>query len=548
MSSVGTGVGGNVGGPLIPLQRDIETTAWTEVNKAALGIVPDSIERAFQEISPRYTFGYLGGFGYRSAAENPLLDHPLESVRFTQASLSQESTDAWRGTYNQLLDRLPADLAARLLRERSLPFESRNLSFTALDNLLVITAKIFSRAQTLGEAEHLGALEEMRTTLNIMLPFAALRGSIANGSEVLLEARRFLIDQGPNYLYFDGFNELSTQLERAITLLDRVNGSLDHTTSGQLTPEAMKDAAKAATILASISLRLERISFGNDLQLLLPTVNALELVATALSLQHTLSAPLFLALAWGSVGLFSSESPLGSLSPQFEALVNAIAAGVTTGVMPSDNRAGNEFLATMLAVSLTTWIGLASLAVDTGLGVYPTRSPQETEAARFFAFEAALQFAVSSGILEAVYKEAIAISGGNPEAQDLGSKFLAQFAHLMMILAGAQAGNQPPDRLVEHVATYILTGIHVAGNVETRIENPQTSDAAIAIKLMALALESRDYAGFLDAYNNFLGDLGIQQDALQTDLNAINNLSKAIAALFNPSDMDANLTGVIHIV
>jgi hypothetical protein len=548
MSSIGgSGVGGNTGGPLVPTQRDIETTAWTQVNKQALGIVPDSIEKSFHDLSPRYTFGYLGGFGYRSTAGNPLLDHPLESIRYTRPSPAEVS-DGWRTSYEHLTQQLPPEIAARLLKERNLPFENRNLSFVALDNVLVSASKVLTQAQSLGGSQELGALEEMRTTLNIMLPFAALKGSISTGSEVLTEAHQFLSDQGPNYRYFDGFNNLSSQLNKAIGLMQRVDGSLGETVNGQLPLSAMQDAAKAATVLGSISSQLEKISLGDDLQMLLPTVRAMESVATSLALPNTTSAPLFLALSWGSLGLFHSDSPLGTLGIPFETLMNAISQGTVAGIMPANNKAGNELLTMMLTLSATTWIGLASLAVDTGLGLYPSKSAQEVEAARFFAFETALHFVTNSNILETFYKEAIAISGGNPEAQNEGSVLLAQFSHLTIMLAGALAGKQSALRLIENEADALQQGAQVAENIEARRESEQTTDAAISIKLLSLALQSHDYEGFSDAYGNFLNGLGVSQEDLNKDLTLISKAGQNVAGLSNAGPMDPHLTTMINVM
>jgi hypothetical protein len=172
MTSVGTGVGGNVGGNAIPLQRELEATAWTEINKAALGM-RDSIEQAFTQLNPRYSTGYLGGFGYKTTAENPLLDHPLESMRSSE-SFNKYTDNNWQAAYDDLVNQLPTDLRARFNRETNKPFEQRNPSFAALDNLLQLTAKFLTQASIQSKPIEASSLEEARTTLNLLLPFAAL--------------------------------------------------------------------------------------------------------------------------------------------------------------------------------------------------------------------------------------------------------------------------------------------------------------------------------------------------------------------------------------
>lgn len=540
MSSVGTGVGGNVGGPLIPLQRDVEATAWTEVNKASLGIVRDSIEQTLVELNPRYTFGYLGGFGYRSAATRPFLDHPLDSLKLSQLASAQDS-NLWRTSYDGFINQLPPDLLARFLKEKSLPFEQRNLSFVALDNLLTTAAKVLVRTGQLGQTEYLTPLEETRTTLNILLPFAALKGAIANGNEMVSEAKNFLSTKGANYRYFDGFHSLLTQLQTALTLLERVNGSLANTVNGQLSPQALRDAAKATALLGSIGSQLEQISLGTDLQLLLPSIRAMETIASSLALQNTLTAPLFLAMAWSSLGIFSSDTPLGPLGPQFEILVNALSAGLIAGMMPPSNKAGNELLSLMVTLSLTTFIGLAALSVDSGLGLYPPRSEQDVQSARFFAFEAAVRLLVSSGILETFYREVIAASGGDAEAQRLGASTLANAAYLLIILGGALVAGHSPTRLIENESNYLQQGILSAEEMEKRVANEE-STAAHAIQLLAIALESRDYEGFQEALNSALETLGIAPESLTIDLAAIYELGKTVAGASDTQNLDANTT------
>lgn len=547
MTSIGTGSGGNPGGPLIPLQRDIEATAWTEVNKAALGIVPDSIEKTFTDLNPRYTFGYLGGFGYRSTAGRPLLDHPLESLRYTQPSLVQDS-NAWHTSYDSLVNQLPPDLLARFLKDRNLPFDQRNLSFVALDNILTTASKVLTRADQLGQSDHLSALETARTTQNILLPFAALKGAISTGHEALSEAQNFLLTQGANYRYFDGFRQTISQANTALTMLEQVNGSLSDTANGQLNPLAIQNAAKASVLLGKISSQLEQISLGDDLQLLLPSMKALETIASSLALPNTLTAPLFLASAWSSLGIFSSDSSLRPVGPQLEILINSLSAGLIAGIMPPSNKAGNELLSLMVSLSLASFISLAGLAVDSGLGLYPPRSDQDLNIAKFFAFESTLPLLVNSGILEAFYKEIIAVSGGDAEAQRLGGSTLANAAYLLIMLSGALAANQSATRLIENESRSLQEGIASVKEIEQKARVEHDASVAHAIQLLTIAMESRDYKGFEDAFNSILENIGVSPASLSTDLATIQDLGKTVVGASEDKILDPNMTTIIHLM
>lgn len=546
MTSVGTGVGGNVGGPAIPLQRDIETTAWTEYNKASLGIVPDSIDKSFAEVNPRYTPGYLGGFGYKTTAENPMLSHPLESQRQSELSPEKTTDETLQKVLDNLLSQIPPDLLARYTNDKNKSSDQRSLDYVGMENLYKAMAKTITESDRLAQPEAAGSLEDARTSLNRLLPFVALKGAIGIGNEVVGGAQGFLTEQGANYRYFDGFNNVLNQLQKPLALLDKVNASLSDTVDGQLNPQAKADAGKAAQQLGALASQLERTSLGTDLQLMLSNIRAIEVAATALSLPNTNSAPLFIALSMASNGIFTSESPGGMLGPSFEALVNNVSDGVLAGLIPKNSKGGNELLSLLVTVSLPTFIGLAGIALNTGLGTYPNRDEQDLKAAQFFTFEAALQMAVSSGILETFYKEAIAISGGSDQAQEVGGTGLAQLAHLLMILAVAQENKSKAARLVENQQEDLRKGAIAADEIEKATEK-EHAEAAIAIKLSTLALDSKDYEAFLEAFNTYLESLGFSQDTLKEDLTQINRTSESIADVARMGDPNQRITGIVNI-
>lgn len=547
MTTTGSGVGGNIGGSQTPLPNEIEATAWTNVNKAALGIVHDSLERTFIEINPRYTVGFLGGFGYKTSSQNPLLDHPLESLRRSETS-SQKKDDTWIATYENLVHQLPADLLARFNSEGRKPFEQRNLSFTALDNLLKQTAKTLHQMSQLGKPTPTGSLEEARTMLNLFLPIAALKGAIANGNEIIDTAQTFLSTLGANYRYFDDFNNLLARLQLPMNSLERVNADLATAVNGQLSLKGIDEAAKAAQQLVTLRSQLERISLGNDLQMLLATIKSMETVATALSLPTTATAPLFLASSLASIGLFASDGSKGMLGPSYQSVINNLSMGLITGLMPPSNKAGNELLSMIIALSLTTFSGLGAITYDSGLGLYPQRDTQSLNAAHTFAFDIALQLIISSRFIETFYKEMIAVSGGNLEAQQLGSSVLAQIAYLVIILAGANQGHTNPALLIEGEANYINQGTIAAFEIEKKVESEKTAAVAIAIQLSQLALESQDYQGFLDAFNNILESIGTSLDALENEIAQLNREAVEIAKVISMGNPDEQLTRIENII
>jgi len=557
MTSTGTGVGGNVGGPSIPLQRDLEATAWTEINKAALGIVHDSIEKAFTELNPRYNPGYIGGFGYKTTSENPLLDHPLEIQR--RSELSKNNTgDNWQQTYEDLVNQLPADLLLRFTNEGNKPFDERNPTFVALDNVFQMTAKILTQTNNAAKEPSDISLEAARTTLNLLLPFAALKGAISNGLEVTQSATNFLTDQGANYRYFDGFNSVLSQLQSPLKLMQSVNLSLSTTKGGQLSPQAIQAASKAAEQLETIRTKLESMSLGPDLQVVLANIKTLEIAATALSLPITSSSPLFIALASASIGLYSNDSSLGAIGPGFGAVTKNLMNGFQLGLMANNNKASSDMLSNLTTLSFVLFTSLGSLAIQSGLGLYPLKSSQDIDNAHFFAFETMLQLATSSGFIEKFYQEAIAIAGGDPQAQQLGSSILSQVATYLVILSASMTAKRDPTNLIENEAPHLRQGVASAEQIQEEelnqevilqeLKSDRITAVALATKLAALALDSKDYEGFLDASSSLFESLNTSLLSIEKDIAQINKSAEITIGTTSMGDPNQQLTGMVNII
>ena len=173
----GSGVGGNPGSPQTPMQRELEATAWTEVNKLAPGINFDSLDTVMTEISPRYVFGYLGAFGYRSSPGQPLLDHPLESVRAEQPSRVPVGANL-QEAYNGLFQSLPDDLQGSLTAQKQPPPEEQSSTLTALDSTLSLMANFIVHLHNAAETAAPGTVQAEQELLNFLFPYRRLKRRI----------------------------------------------------------------------------------------------------------------------------------------------------------------------------------------------------------------------------------------------------------------------------------------------------------------------------------------------------------------------------------
>src|ERR1700733_2589113 len=133
MRVASAGVGGNIGGPIQPTARDLEATAWTQVNKAALGIMPDTLEIPFSQ---------LGGnvWKYQSDSSRPTLK-PMGTSRTSTPQENALPDESWKAHYDALVKDLPPDVKARFVAEMGKPFSGRDPGYSSLDNLLTLLAK-----------------------------------------------------------------------------------------------------------------------------------------------------------------------------------------------------------------------------------------------------------------------------------------------------------------------------------------------------------------------------------------------------------------------
>jgi hypothetical protein len=212
-SGSGSGGTGSLGSPLSPTQRDIEATAWTEVNKAALGIVHDAIDQSFTQMNQRYSFSHLGTHtGYQARGGQPLLDHTLENVRLLQ-SPNVLTDESWNSTYQELVNQLPPGILARYQQEEQKPLNEQDPYFTVTANVLTNCAKILTRITMNSQPPASDSLEAARTEMNLIVSLMAMKQSFSNASQVANKADEYLNEQGANLLHYDEYKNAVKQIK-----------------------------------------------------------------------------------------------------------------------------------------------------------------------------------------------------------------------------------------------------------------------------------------------------------------------------------------------
>ena len=123
-----------------------------------------------------------------------------------------------------------------------------------------------------------------------------------------------------------------------------------------------------------------------------------------------------------------------------------------------------------LTTGFASLIGIASLAIDPGFGIFPGKDPTFIKSSRFFAFELALLLMNSSGVLKRVLTPLLQASGAKGQANETSAEILSQVGNLLIMLAGTRDGRQNPAHLVDSTSEYLEKGVIAAGHAANASE------------------------------------------------------------------------------
>ena len=253
MTITGSGVGGNIGGPLQPSPRELEATAATMTSRAALGIMPDSLEVPFSQ---------LGGnvWKYQSDSSKPTLSSLATLVRASTAE-DKKTDDSWKPVFNTLVDRLPPELKTRLAAEMNKPFESRNPNFAHLENILTFTAKGLAWLEEAEKPVEPETIKWDRMMHNRGMPGKVVRGMVRQGQQILGGADAFLNRMGPNLPAHDTMRHFTGQ---AAEIQTRLEALLKQMQEGKQPPQ--EELIRLSNEAETLQANYQRIYRGSDLQ------------------------------------------------------------------------------------------------------------------------------------------------------------------------------------------------------------------------------------------------------------------------------------------
>lgn len=531
MTVLGPGVGDNVGTVRIIQQREHETNAYAESNKLAMGIVPasDSLNRMFTDMAQRYVPGYIGGFGYKTTPSHPQLN--LEKVR-TERSFQQPADDSWRPQYDALVNMLPPDVKAAYLAKFSFLDDPKNQMYSTLRSVLEGTAVAWTQSMAAGQPAPQESVEAAVMALNLIFPSFTYQNSFQIGSATSQAVLDSLAENGANFPNFDRINNVSNQTQTIATLMQTAFNNLANSPDGKLNGQGSAAAQKAVAMLAALNSQLDNVTIGKNFQILPSALQAMEMFAAAFALSTPSIGALFISLSTALTALSTENSSLGLIGKDLNLVLNALSAGIAAAILPNGTIADKQLLSVLTTASLVVLIAIAS------------QSAAKDSAA---IFEMGLPLLASSESLQDIYKEFIAASGGDSQAQNTGSLILAQAATLFCIMSACIAGNKSPIDFIDSQSKNLYNGATAAIDVNGNPTSDASTATAIAMQQARAALENKDTDGAVNALNSLVEMLGGMPEGLQKD---IAFLGKEVALIINMAqtvDTGEYDTGIMNV-
>ena len=476
-----TGLSSNIGGPTQPLPREIEASAWTQVNKAAVGAMKDTLEVPMSK---------LGGdiYKYNSDSSRPTLK-PLATHR-TLANEEGVEDSAWKGPFEQLVNQLPKGIRQRLLADMGKPFDMRKADYQALESTLFLTAEGFAYLDEALKGKELEGARFQRTLENQGLVGMALRGAVQQGQQKLGGIQYFLNKMGANHPQHDVLRGFANQ---AADLQENLAEVLQIIQEGhQPDMEGLTDLANRATSLSNLFARVDR---GKDLQIMSPMLQAMAAAASALALTPT-TPSLYFGMKLGTKGLFKGDSASGLLGPELEALLKALMGGVLPGALKGAGIAKQQMLLMLLLGTLSGAGTLGALISEFGIG--PSSGKEEEKKANCrFEFGLLLKMIASSGVLKNL---GLALADASGVEKGKTTDFIGNLTELLSLFSFAFGGSKDTDetgKLLSGLEEELMANIT---ELEGFVKQQETGQAAhVALLQAKKALEFKDITGFLGA-------------------------------------------------
>jgi hypothetical protein len=216
-----TKLGDSVGSPPQLTSFELQSTASTEVAKAAIKVAIDTLEAGISFI----VLDRGNSFGSPPSNPGRPVLAPLINVRVA-TSFAPQGDESWHSALNDLLNLMPKDFRELFTAMLLLPKDQQNPDFLLLSNALQTAAMLMTLFDTSVRQIDSESLAGIRAEANLLLPYLALASSSQDGKVLLEQLQSFLEVVGANNPNFDAlagygasFSTLMDEINTAIVLL-----------------------------------------------------------------------------------------------------------------------------------------------------------------------------------------------------------------------------------------------------------------------------------------------------------------------------------------
>lgn len=542
MSSPGSGIGGSIGSSQLPPYP--QTDAFTEVNKAGMGIVHDSL---LQESFISRNQNKKPGSDYSASPGQPSL-HSLENSRI--AKEPDVADDSWKDLYTQLAQSLPDIPAGEGVKSKydaqmALPYEQRSGLYVSLDHSLELTAKVLTYLESAAAPASPGDPVNQRTLGNLTSPLAALQFLVDQKLSLTQSINDRVSDIGPNSQHYDTLKNLSGQLEQAYEGMGQLFDLMKQDPNGEITQQYASDLAE---LLGKMNTEVQNTFTGDSLTFIKSQFEAVTLLATALAVRDTSVPLLYIGLKIATTPSQNPDTPSlpgNALNAVFTKLVQGLGS-----LSPGIDASHQDLLAVLTTTGMGAFIGLASQLADPGYGQFPANDPAYLAEAREFSFDSALFIMRGLGVVEGFFAAALEGAGVTSPAAEKLNQILTGTAYLFMIFSGGQSLSEPAlERILDSHSDLLLKSFTQLEESLNNLENDASHDTvqalAIAVQQARMAVEYGDISGFYDALTDLTELSGTTTDQVTKDMEETNKATDNL--IYASTHRDDPLTEMISV-
>jgi len=499
---MGSGIGGNIGGPQEPTIEQMQASASVEVAKQMSGIMRDSLDVVFTQ---------LGGnlWRYQSDSGHPVL-HPMATFRIDMGKEKALSSELQK-TFEALAKMLTPGIYKRLTMDMERPMQARNSSMRALEEVLYGAARAVVTLKGAMQPQEASSAAALRHIQYLQLPERGLAGAKSYSGELSQLIGDMLEQEGAAMFHFDECQAGAKEL----LYWNKLLGAVAKGDKGALGEEW---AGLQGTLQA-----LDRLPRGAPMQMIRSALVAMQPIIAA-QMAGVEAPSLLIALWMAFCGSAGGEEPAAANHFSLTGAAGLLAATLAQILFPRGSNPGQQLLLRLIiqaALTLAASTGALMAEASLPAGVDAEKEPLY----RPFTMELAMALLTRGAVLETVFAQALASMQAEKQGAKLSSKALAKAAKMAMLLAAAKKKKR--EKITEAIIPYFEEDEQTMDELLRQLgEGGKISDRSQAAFYRALfqehlAVMQGDADSFVAAWGDCAAFFGGDWELLEGDIGKV---------------------------